>query len=167
MPTQLAKRSTRAGFTILELMLAFAIITLVACVAITVFFKQPEVTLLNAIDLLEEDMLTAKNRALLSHSKVVVHFYPEGNGYEARFENGKLLPSPAGRGEFIRDYDYDAVFEGVSFSEIDFGKDHSLTFDKSGLTLEDGSVTLEFRGSTAELEMTRAGGVRKLAAKMK
>ena len=148
------------GFTILELLLALATITIVACVAITLFFKRPAVTLNSAAQLLVEDMLTAKQRALISHSEVTVTFYAEGNGYEARYADGKFLPSPAGRGDFTRDYNFDAVFEGVSFSEVDFGADRSLTFDTRGLTTEDGSVTLSFGDATCGVEMTRAGGVR-------
>ncbi len=160
-PTSTSPR-TRAAFTIVELLIALVIITLVAVVAITVFFKQPAVTLESAMELLVEDMLTAKNRALVSRRKVTVTFYAEGNGYEARYPSGEFLPSPSGRGDFIRDYTFDGVFEGVSFSDVQFGKDRALTFDNSGLTLEDGQVTLSFEGTTRSMEMTRAGGVRVL-----
>lgn len=149
----------KSGFTILELAISLAVITLIACAAITFFFSQPYITLTSAIELLREDMLMAKNRALVTHTKVTVHFYAEGNGYEAQYETGDFLPSPAGRGDFIRDYNFDGVFEGVSFSEVDFGADRSLTFDTNGLTLEDGSVTLSFEGESALLEITRAGGI--------
>ena len=157
---QRPRNRTHHGFTILELSIALAIITLVACVAITVFFGQPAVTLTSAVKLLNQDMLIAKNRALLNRSNVTVHFYPAGNGYEARYEDGEFLPSPSGRGDFIRDYEIDGVFEGVSLSAVDFGEDRSLSFDTSGLSLEDGSVTLSYEGASSTVEITRAGGVR-------
>lgn len=135
-------------------------ITILACVAITSFFKRPDITLSNAVELLMEDMLIAKQRALITHSQVTVTFFSEGNGYEARDKVGRLLESPSGHGPFVRDYDYDAVFEGVSVVEVDFGEDRSLTFDRNGLTIEDGSVMLEFGGETRVIEMTREGGVR-------
>lgn len=151
--------STR-GFTILELLIIMMVITLVACLAITAFFRQPHVTLDNATALLMEDMLMAKNRALILRSEVHVTFFPEGNGYEVRNSDGDLLRHPAAKGEFIRDYEYDGVFEDVRILEVDFGPDRSLTFDRHGLSLEDGRVTLGFHDATRVVELSRKGGVR-------
>lgn len=154
--------SGRRAITIVEVLILLMTITLIACIAITAFFKRPEVTLDSAVELLMEDMLIAKNRALVTHSPVSVSFYDDGRGYEVRDRSGKLLPSPAGKGEFTRDYDYDAVFEGVSIVHVEFGDDRALTFDRSGMTLEDGYLVVEFRGETRTVEMTREGGVRLL-----
>ena len=153
-------RNGRSAISIVEVLILLMTITLIACLAITTFFKRPEVTLDSAVELLMEDMLIAKNRALVTHSPVSVTFYEDGRGYEVRDKSGRLLPSPAGIGDFIRDYDYDAVFEGVAIAHVEFGDDRSLTFDRSGMTLEDGYVVAEFRGETRTVEMTREGGVR-------
>ena len=73
------------------------------------FFRQPEVTLHSAVELLLEDMLVAKNRALVMHSEVTVTFFDLGNGYEVRGADGELLPNPVGHGDFVRDYILEVV----------------------------------------------------------
>ena len=148
------------GFTILELLIIMMVITLVACLAITAFFRQPHITLDNATALLMEDMLMAKNRALILRSEVKVSFYAEGNGYEVRDANGDLLQNPAAKGDFIRDYTYDGVFEDVKILEVDFGPDRSLSIDRHGQAKEDGRVTIGFHDATRIVEVSREGGVR-------
>jgi hypothetical protein len=53
-----------------------------------------------------------------------------------------------GNGPFIRDYDYDAVFQGVHIQAVDFGSLRTLEFGRDGYSLHDGFVELKFRGET-------------------
>jgi len=152
--------AARRGFTIVELLIGLMILTLIACLAITAYFGQPRVTLRNACELLVQDLVSAKNRASIRRTSVTFTFHEDGHGYEARDANGRLLASPAGRGDFVRDYDFDGVFEGVRVVDVDFGDDRAVVFDRRGQATEDGAVTLEFEGERRTIEVSSTSGVR-------
>ncbi len=64
---------------------------------------------------------------------------------------GDALEAPMGGGPYIRDYDVDAVFDGVQIIEVDFGGKRSLSFNSTGNSISDGSVVLEYNGETRKV----------------
>ena len=159
MRIRLRQLGSRSAFTIAELLIVLMVLTIVACLAITTYFSQPNITLQNACELLVDDMISAKNRAAILRDDVSFTFYEAGNGYEARDASDELLPSPAGRGDFIRDYGFDGVFEGVRVVEVQLGDDRTVVFNRKGHATESGSVTLEFGGERRVVDVSATLGV--------
>lgn len=146
------------GFTILELVIALAVVSIVAAVAVPAYFERSEVTLENASILLAADLRAAQNRAAYMGEPCVFVFDPEQNAYEVLDEFGTLLRNPGTREPFVRGYALDGVFQGVHIEEARFGDDAELTFDRRGMPEEDGFVVLSFRGDRRVLHLTSGTG---------
>ena len=89
-----ASHPHRSGFTILELLIALAVIVVVATIAIPAWFGRVDVTLNNAIKLLAQDLRDAQDRAAYGRREVVVDFSDDGDGYVVQDLEGKPLPAP-------------------------------------------------------------------------
>src|SRR5690606_25726658 len=79
--SSLGQQHPRRGFTVLELAVALALITLVAVLAIPAFYGRPEVTLDRAALLLARDLRIAQNEAVRWSGDVHFDFLAEGQGY--------------------------------------------------------------------------------------
>jgi len=148
-----ASHPHRSGFTILELLIALAVIVVVATVAIPAWFGRVDVTLNNAIKLLAQDLRDAQDRAAYGRREVVVDFSENGDGYVVQDLEGKPLPAPIGGGPFVRVYSRDAVFRGVTVDSVELGSDGVVRFDDRGFAMNEGSITLAYKSGTRRLRI--------------
>lgn len=156
----LGRRGVRRGFTILELALALALISLVAVLAIPAFYSRPEVTLDRAAQLLARDLRLAQHEAIRLNRDVIFEFHLDGRGYAPRFEDGTPLPNPVGRGSFERRYSRDAVFEGVHIGRLQLaGEPRSIRFDPLGHALGGGSIELTFGAEVCMVHVAESNGM--------
>ncbi len=139
-PHRQASGRRGGGFTILELALTLAAVTLVAALAIHAWFGRTEVTLHNAADLLAEDLRRMQTQAALQRTRIEVHFHADGGGYHAQ------VASPAGKVEGTRRYPMDAVFEDVRVDSVRVARGDFLVFDPQGRASSDATITLVQRG---------------------
>ncbi len=119
----------------------------IATVAIPGFFGRDSVTLNNAAVLLAHDLRSAQNRAAFLGAPTIFSFEEDGQGYVVRSASGEPVRHPQAQHRFVRRYDVDGVFEGVTVKRAVFGGDPALTFDRYGLGHATGSIELEFEGS--------------------
>ncbi len=136
------------GISFLGIGLIMAGIATLAAVAIPLWFSQPSITLEGAANLLVEDILQVQENAIMQRMGSRIEFDADGGGYQAMDSSGLALLAPMGNGPYLRDYDVDAVFEGVLITEVDFGGKRRLEFDQGGYALHDGHVILTFRGKS-------------------
>ena len=73
-----------------------AVISLVAGMAVPLYFERGEVTLENAAIQMAHDLRSAQNRAAFLGRSTSVEFLPEGAGYELTLVTGEPLPGPYG-----------------------------------------------------------------------
>lgn len=138
----------RHGFTILELLIALALVALTATVAISAFFSRTEVTLDSAARLLAEDLRAAQGRAALLRREVVFRFAPDGSGYES-FDHDRRPRTHASDSEgTLRIFGRDAVFEGVRVSDVRLGGLDHVLFERDGAVAVGGQVTIAYHGET-------------------
>ena len=123
-------------------------ITAVASVGIPLWFGQPRITLQSAAELLASDMQDVRQHAILTHVPCRIEFDADGGGYAAVNKRGNALPAPMGNGDFRRDYASDAVFRGVTLSQVDFGGTRALKFDRFGSAIQEGEIVLSYNGET-------------------
>lgn len=153
-------RGACGGFTVLELAVALALISLAALLAIPAFYGRPEVTLDRAALLLARDLRLAQNDAVHWRRDVLFEFLPEGSGYAARFVDGEALPNPAGKGPFERLYARDAVFEGVVISRLELAAGaRSIRFDHLGYAHGGGMIELLFLDHTCQVRVEESSGL--------
>ncbi len=136
------------GISFLGIGLIMAGIATLAAVAIPLWFSQPSITLEGAANLLVEDILQVQENAIMQRMGSRIEFDVDGGGYQAMDSSGLALLAPMGNGPYLRDYDVDAVFEGVLITEVDFGGKRRLEFDQGGYALHDGHVILTFHGKS-------------------
>jgi prepilin-type N-terminal cleavage/methylation domain-containing protein len=138
----------RGGFTIVELLIALILVALTATASISAFFSRSEVTLDNAARLLAEDLRSAQSRATLLRCEVVFHFAPDGTGYESYDKDRRPRPQAKGPPGTRRNFERDAVFEGVRISDVQVGGADHVLFQPDGSVAEGGQVTIAYRGAT-------------------
>jgi prepilin-type N-terminal cleavage/methylation domain-containing protein len=148
----------RPGFTILELLLALLVISIVAAITIPAYFSQPSITLENASVLMAHDLRTAQNRSAYLAEPCRFQFLDEGEGYRVVDETGVLIENPATLEDFIRIYPEDGVFRGVKVLEVEAGGDRTIAYDESGRATEKARVTLEFEGEVRVLLVEKGSG---------
>lgn len=152
------RRRRQAGFTILELLLALLVLSVVASLSIPAYFARSEVTLENASILLAQDLRAAQNRAAYMGEPSLFAFDLATNGYEVRDEFGALIRNPTTRQPFVRCYSLDGVFDGVEIRSARFGDDQTLVFDKRGSALESGEIELVFGSDRRVLRIAKGAG---------
>jgi type II secretory pathway pseudopilin PulG len=143
----------RAGFTILELVIALALTIIVATLAVPAWFDREEVTLNNAVKLLAQDLRDAQDRAAYGHKAIEVRFFESGDGYRIVDASGQQMAAPVGGGPFERIYSRDAVFRGVSIAFVDMNGTRNLHFDDRGFALEEGAVHVHYKNGTRVLRI--------------
>ncbi|MCZ6598601.1 MAG: type II secretion system protein [Planctomycetota bacterium] len=148
----------REGFTIIELLLALVVISLVAALSIPAYFARSEVTLENAAVLLARDLRSAQNRAAFRGRRTVVEMFPDRDGYQVLDQTGRPVTNPRTSEAFVRRYSIDGVFRGVEVLNVDFGGDRRLVYDENGQPGEAGEVTLGFDGDTRVVRVSAPGG---------
>lgn len=136
----------RRGFTILELALCLALVSLVAMLAVPSYFAQTDVTLENAAVLLAQDLRAAQNRAAVRGVGMALFFDEGGAGYRCYELGPNRLPK--GPPVFERSYGCDAVFEGVAVTALEASPQRSIEYDRNGAPSQAAAVKLEFEGES-------------------
>jgi prepilin-type N-terminal cleavage/methylation domain-containing protein len=151
-------RSPLRGFTILELLLVIALLSLCAATTVRWYFSRAEVTLENAAILLARDLRAAQHRAIFVGRPVHFQFLPDGTGYAVTDAAGAIAHNPQTDEPFLRVYPADGVFAGVGVAAADAGGDRTLAIDGRGNPLEDLSVTLTYAGEHRTVRLDRKSG---------
>ena len=152
-----APKGSRA-FTLLELLIALAVIAVVACLAIPAFFERSEITLDNASRLLAEDLRAAQNRAAYYAEEVRMVFRADGDGYAVYGADGEPLTSPSGNGDFVRRYSRDGVFEGVRIQSVDAPK-RTMRYDDRGRPTTGCQVIVSYGSDARRVEVDASSGL--------
>jgi prepilin-type N-terminal cleavage/methylation domain-containing protein len=158
-PLQADGRLERRGFTLPELVLTLTVIALVAAFAISAFFSQSDMTLHNALRLLEDDIREIQARSARLRIPVDIVFEPSGDGYHTE---DRKAPDPKRSHLFplaSRSYGCDAVFEGVRILRLDLKGADRISFDATGLPLVSGSIVIGYRSEARVLQVATDHGL--------
>jgi prepilin-type N-terminal cleavage/methylation domain-containing protein len=143
-------RSSQRAFTLLELMLALALLTIVAVMAISLHFDRPQVSLPRAAQLLADDMRLLQSRAISQGRSAAVSFAEDGRGWTTLAPDDGIPP---------RRLDSDAVFEGVRFEAASLPAGRLLRFDARGMPDQDATLVLRHAGHALVVEVDQDQGL--------
>ncbi|MBI5364688.1 MAG: prepilin-type N-terminal cleavage/methylation domain-containing protein [Planctomycetes bacterium] len=157
--TSRSRSTACAGFSLLELILALALITGLATVSIWAYFARGEVTLENAARLLVDDLHVAQSRAMFLRAPVEVRFDADGLGYRVCDATGRTQSGIAELDFSGRRYDADAVFEGVCIQGLRGADERFVRFDAKGVAAQAAWITLGYRGEARTVQVDVVAGV--------
>jgi len=146
----------RRAFTLLELLCALVLITLIAAFSLRAYFGRSDVTLERAVDLLVTDVRMARTRATFFTAPVEVVFAADGKGYAVVGAGAIVASTALGPPIPVRRFGEGAVFENVRFGRIDLAGGDRLAFDAGGNLTGGGTVVLcdADESRTVEFETT-------------
>lgn len=149
----------RGGFSLLELILTLALITVLATVSIWAYFARGEVTLENAARLLVDDLHVAQSRAMFLRAPVEVRFDADGLGYRICDATASAHTGIQELEFSGRRYGADAVFEGVCVQGLRGADERLVRFDAKGNAAQAAWITLGYRGETRTIQVDVVAGV--------
>lgn len=152
------RRSSKSGFTILQVALLLVSLTTLACLAIPLWFAREEVTLDNAAVLLAQDLREVQNRAAFQRRPLRIAFHADGGGYEVLDASGRIIVAAIGDRPFRREYDRDAVFRGVRIEELQSRTENQMLYGPRGLLLEAAMIRIGFEGDERKLLVEAGSG---------
>lgn len=150
---------TRAGFSLLHLLIALVGVSVVATLAIPRYFSHAHITLENAAVLLAQDLRTAQNRAAYSSETLFFRFFPDGDGYEVVTKSGQQVSDPRTGRAFVRRYSSDAVYRGVQIDSLVAGDDGTLVLTPFGEISDAVTARLVFEGRERVVRAARSSGI--------
>ena len=148
-----------SGFTILELLILMVVLGIAASFGIPSYFARPDVTLKSAAELLASDLREVGGRAAVYRQELWLRFDEDGGGYSATDRSGQVLISPYGAGAYVRRYDFDAVFRGVTIEALEPATPRSVTFDPTGTVSHSIAVTIGYEGETRVVTLAAQSGL--------
>ena len=147
---------SRAGVSVVVVLLSLLAVGLVAVIAIPAYFNRPEVTLDNACKVFARDLRSLQNRAALD--KVGVRLVFGRDGWRALDTSGDPIAG-IGESEVVdRHFSRDGVFEGVTVERVDAGPDNAVGIDARGLIDDPAEFELAFRGERRLVRIYRGSG---------
>ena len=152
------RQGARSAFSLLELTIALALITLASVIAIPAFYSQPGVTLDNAAVLLARDLRYAQNAAVMIGQQTLLVIDEDGDGYCVRRASGGYVENPIGGGPLVRKYSADAIFEGIEIPNVDGPEGRIFRFDRHGFCLQRGQMELRYGDRVRILRLKRGSG---------
>lgn len=158
-PVRTTPKLNSSGFSLLGLTLWLSGLSVVAAIAVPMFFERGIVTLENGAVLLASDLRAAQNRAAYSGQILFMRFFDDGDGYEVVDQDGAPITDPRTGRPFIRHYSIDGVFEGLRIAELSLNDGRTLVFSQTGETSSGLDCILEFEGETRQLLAERKTGI--------
>jgi len=135
----------RGGFTLLELVIALAVATIISGGVFMTFRQTPQRVLRSAALQMQADIRYAQRRAMIEGRRIQVSFYPTGRMYRIRFYDTLE--------ELRRVY----LQDGISLL-THYLPSNRMTYLPRGTVSDAGSITLSMDGFTQRLTITPASG---------
>ena len=150
---------SRAGFTLLHLLITLVAVSVIAAMAIPRYFSHYHITLENGAVLLAQDLRTAQNRAAYSGETLFMRFFADGDGYEVVTKTGTPIVDPRTGRAFVRRYSIDGVYEGVSIQSVQAGDDATLVLTARGEISHQLRVQMVFQSGERVIHAERGSGL--------
>jgi prepilin-type N-terminal cleavage/methylation domain-containing protein len=136
-------RSRTKGFTLVELLIVIAIISIAALTAIPMMSSAASMQIRSAANMLTADLEYAKSMAISRAQNFSVVFDASTDSYRIEDQNGNVLPHPVKKGfDYEVDFQNDGRLNKVDIISVDFDSTSKVTFDYLGSPYNGNSTPL-------------------------
>jgi prepilin-type N-terminal cleavage/methylation domain-containing protein len=159
-------RGSIKGFTLVELLIVIAIISIAALTAIPMMSSAAGMQIRSAANMLTADLEYAKSMAISRAQYFSVIFDVSAESYRIEDQYGNLLPHPVKKGfNYIIDFQNDGRLNKVDIVSVDFDTTSKITFDYlgspyngTGGPLNSGVINLQAGGTTTTVAVEPVTG---------
>ncbi len=163
-------RGISGGFTLVELLIVIAIITIAALTAIPMMSSAASVQIRSAANMLTADLEYAKSMSISRAQYFSVVFDKDTESYWIEDQSGNVIPHPVKKGfDYVIDFQNDGRLNKVDIVDVDFdpGSDNTITFDYLGSPysgtgttspLNSGVISLQAGGTTTTVTVEPVTG---------
>jgi general secretion pathway protein H len=126
-------RARRGGFTLVELLIVIAIISIAALTAIPMMSSAASMQIRSAANMITADLEYAKSMAISRAQIFSVVFDPSAESYRIEDQYGNVLPHPVKKGfNYVIDFQNDGRLKKVDIISVDFDSTSEVKFDYLG-----------------------------------
>ena len=151
-------RGRKRGFTLVELLIVIAIISIAALTAIPMMSSAASMQIRSAANMLTADLEYAKSMAISRAQIFSVVFDAGADSYRIEDQDGNPIPHPVKKGfNYVIDFQNDGRLNKVDIVSVDFDSTSEVKFDYlgspyngSGTPLNNGVINLQ-AGSTTTI----------------
>ncbi len=159
-------RGLSGGFTLVELLIVIAIISIAALTAIPMMSSAASVQIRSASNMLAADLEYAKSMAISRAQYFSVVFDVSADSYRIEDQYGKPLPHPVKKGfNYVIDFQNDGRLNKVDIISVDFDTTSKVKFDYLGspyngnsTPLNSGVISLQAGGTTTTVTVEPVTG---------
>ena len=154
------------GFTLVELLIVIAIISIAALTAIPMMSSAASMQIRSAANMLAADLEYAKSMAISRAQNFSVVFDVSADSYQIEDQYGNVLPHPVKKGfNYVVDFQNDGRLNKVDIISVDFDSTSEVKYDYlgspyngSGTPLNSGVVSLQAGGTTTTVTVEPVTG---------
>jgi len=155
-----------SAFTLVELLIVIAIITIAALTAIPMMSSAASVQIRSAANMLTADLEYAKSMSISRGQNYSVVFDKNTESYWIEDQNDNVIPHPVKKGfGYIIDFQNDGRLDKVDIVDVDFDTTSEVKFDYLGspyngnsTPLNSGVINLQAGGTTTTIRVEAVTG---------
>ena len=159
-------RGISGGFTLVELLIGIALITIAALTAIPMMSSSGSVQIRSAANMLAADLEYAKSMAISRGQNYSVVFDKDTESYWIEDQSGTVIQHPVKKGfNYIVDFQNDRRLNKVDIVDADFDTTSEVKFDYFGspyngnnTPLNSGVISLQAGGTTTTVTVEAVTG---------
>ena len=154
------------GFTLVELLIVIAIISIAALTAIPMMSSAASMQIRSAANMLVADLEYAKSLAISRAQNYSVVFDVAADSYQIEDQFGTVLPHPVKKGfNYVINFQNDGRLDKVDIASVNFDTTNEVKFDYlgspyngGGTPLNSGVVSLQAGGTTTTVTVEPVTG---------
>jgi prepilin-type N-terminal cleavage/methylation domain-containing protein len=159
-------RGISGGFTLVELLIVIAIITIAALTAIPMMSSAASVQIRSAANMLTADLEYAKSMAISRAQYFSVVFDKNTESYWIEDQDNNVIPHPVKKGfDYVINFQNDSRLNKVDIVDVDFDATSEVKFDYLGspyngnsTPLNSGVISLQAGGTTTTVTVEPVTG---------
>lgn len=141
-------RSTKGGFTAIELLVVVVIMAIAALTVVPMMTSASSMQLRSAANMIMADLEYAKSMAISRGQNYSVVFDENAESYSIE-KDSSVIPHPVKKGfDYIIDFQNDSRLNRVDITDVDFNTNSSIQFDCLGSPDNGGTVSIQAGGTS-------------------